>query len=191
MTENATLAGAGEAAASPLPAFLTDHAPTRYRQRWTPLSRSPVTARLGEVWQVAAQRAATLRVIADRPADIDPQGPADRDYAGWAGLVEQAAGLAARGRCPPVGPGGRPQPTTWTSPCWRRHSQARRDSGHAGLDAYPGVCPRHAHPARQAVPRGRQHPAAAVRPGRGCGRRADHAHDHRGPYGSPRRGRSG
>jgi len=63
MTENATLIGAGEAAASPpVPAFLTDHAPTRYRRRWTPLSRSPATARLGEVWQVAAQRAATRRV---------------------------------------------------------------------------------------------------------------------------------
>lgn len=92
MTENSTLSRAGEAAAPPLPAFLTNHAPTRYRQRWTPLSRSPATARLGEVWQVAAQRAATQRVIASRPADIDPEGPADRDYAGWAGLVEQAAG---------------------------------------------------------------------------------------------------
>ena len=75
MTGNSTLIRAGEAGASPLPAFLTDHAPTRYRQRWTPLSRSPATARLGEVWQVAAQRAATQRVIADRPADIDPEGP--------------------------------------------------------------------------------------------------------------------
>jgi len=92
MTENSTLFRVGEADVSPLPAFLTDHAPTRYRRRWTPLSRSPATARLGEVWQAAAQRAAAQRVIADRPADIDPQGPADRDYAGWAGLVEQTAG---------------------------------------------------------------------------------------------------
>ena len=92
MTENSTLIDGDEAAASSLPAFLTDYAPTRYRRRWTPLSRSPATARLGEVWQVAAQRATTQRVIADRPADIDPEGPADRDYAGWAELVEQAAG---------------------------------------------------------------------------------------------------
>src|SRR6516165_3350586 len=92
MTENSTLFRAGEAVASPLPAFLTGYAPTRYRQRWTPWSRSPATAHLGEVWQVAAERATTQRVIADRPADIDPEGPADRDYAGWAGLVEQAAG---------------------------------------------------------------------------------------------------
>ena len=92
MTENSTLIDGDEAAASSLPAFLTDYAPTRYRRRWTPLSRSPATARLGEVWQAAAQRAATQRVIVDRPADIDPEGPADRDYAGWAALVEQAAG---------------------------------------------------------------------------------------------------
>ena len=92
MTENSTLIDGDEAAASSLPAFLTDYAPTRYRRRWTPLSRSPATARLGEVWQAAAQRAATQRVIVDRPADIDPEGPADRDYAAWAALVEQAAG---------------------------------------------------------------------------------------------------
>ena len=66
MNENSTLIRAGDAGAPAVPAFLTDHAPTRYRQRWTPLSRSPATARLGEVWQVAAladtahlQRAAT------------------------------------------------------------------------------------------------------------------------------------
>ena len=41
MTENATRTGAGEAAASPRPAFLADHAPTRYRRRWAPLSRGP------------------------------------------------------------------------------------------------------------------------------------------------------
>jgi acyl-coenzyme A synthetase/AMP-(fatty) acid ligase len=92
MTESSTLIRADEAAAPQAPAFLTDHAPTRFRRRWTPLSRSPATARLGEVWQVAAQRAATQRVIVDRPADIDPEGPADRDYAAWAALVEQAAG---------------------------------------------------------------------------------------------------
>ena len=92
MNESSALIRADGAAASPAPAFLTDHAPTRYRRRWTPLSRGPATAHLGEVWQVAAQRAAAQRVIADRPADIDPDGPADRDYAGWAALVEQAAG---------------------------------------------------------------------------------------------------
>jgi hypothetical protein len=43
MTENATLTGSGEAAASPLPAFLADCAPTRYRRRWAPLSPSPAT----------------------------------------------------------------------------------------------------------------------------------------------------
>jgi acyl-coenzyme A synthetase/AMP-(fatty) acid ligase len=92
MTENPAPLPASEPAGVSRPQFLTDYAPTRFRRRWTPFSRIPATARLGEVWQVAAQRAGTQRVIVDRPADIDPTGPVDRDYAGWAALVEQAAG---------------------------------------------------------------------------------------------------
>ncbi len=94
MTDRSTLLAPApaEAASRPVPRFLTDYAPTRFRRRWTPFSRRPATARLGEVWQVAAQRAGTQRVIVDRPADIDPTGPTDRDYAGWAALVEQASG---------------------------------------------------------------------------------------------------
>jgi len=91
MTQNPTLTRPGAAAQPTLPVFLTDYAPTRFRQRWTPFSRSPATARLGEVWHVAAQRATGQRVIVDRPADIDPLGPTDRDYAGWAALVDRAA----------------------------------------------------------------------------------------------------
>jgi len=75
----------------PVPSFLTDFAPTRTRQRWTPLSRGPASGHLGEVWHVAASRAAGQRVVVDRPADIDPDGPTDRDYAGWAALVDRAA----------------------------------------------------------------------------------------------------
>lgn len=78
--------------ASGKPEFLTNYAPTRYRRGITPFSRVPATARMGEAWQVAAQRAGAQRVIVDRPADIDPTGPTDRDYAGWAALVDQAAG---------------------------------------------------------------------------------------------------
>jgi acyl-coenzyme A synthetase/AMP-(fatty) acid ligase len=91
MSQNPTLTRPGAAAQPALPAFLTDYAPTRFRQRWTPFSRSPATARLGEVWHVAAQRATGQRVIVDRPADIDPLSPTDRDYAGWAALVDRAA----------------------------------------------------------------------------------------------------
>ena len=79
-------------ARSAVPAFLFSYAPTRYRRRMTPFSRVPATARLGETWHVAAERAGGQRVIVDRPADIDPTGATDRDYAGWAELVEEAAG---------------------------------------------------------------------------------------------------
>lgn len=77
---------------STTPAFLSDYAPTRFRRAITPLSRVPATARMGESWQVAAERAGSQRVVTDRPADIDPAGATDRDYAGWAELVEDAAG---------------------------------------------------------------------------------------------------
>lgn len=78
-------------ATASIPKFLTDYAPTRYRRAITPFSRVPATAHLGEVWQVAGQRATGQRVIVDRPADIDPTGPTDRSYAGWADLVDRAA----------------------------------------------------------------------------------------------------
>lgn len=74
------------------PGFLTDYAATRFRRGITPLSRKPVTAHMAEVWHVAAERADGRDVIVDRPADIDPAGPTRRDYAGWAALVDEAAG---------------------------------------------------------------------------------------------------
>lgn len=74
------------------PDFLTHYAPTRFRRAITPFSRVPATARMGESWHVAAERAGTQRVLVDRPADIDPTGPTERDYAGWAALVDQVAG---------------------------------------------------------------------------------------------------
>lgn len=74
------------------PAFLTRYAPSRFRRAITPFSRVPATAQMGETWQLAAERADAQQVIVDRPADIDPTGPTERDYAGWAALVDQAAG---------------------------------------------------------------------------------------------------
>lgn len=74
------------------PAFLTGYAPTRFRRAITPFSRVPATARMGESWHRAADRAGSQRVVVDRPTDIDPGGPVDRDYAGWAALVDEAAG---------------------------------------------------------------------------------------------------
>lgn len=71
--------------------FLANYTPTRFRRAITPFSRVPVTAQMGELWQIAAQRAATQQVITDRPADIDPTGPVDRDYGGWAALIDEAA----------------------------------------------------------------------------------------------------
>ncbi|TDD61326.1 class I adenylate-forming enzyme family protein, partial [Actinomadura rubrisoli] len=74
------------------PEFLVHHAPTRSRRRITPVSRVPATGRLGEVWHVAARRAPEQLITVDRPCDIDPHGPTERTYAGWAGLVDDAAG---------------------------------------------------------------------------------------------------
>ncbi|MTD53774.1 AMP-binding protein [Amycolatopsis sp. RM579] len=79
-------------AAPARPAFLTQYAPTRFRRAITPFSRVPVTARMGESWHVAAERAGSRRVLVDRPADIDLDGPTDRSYAEWAAMVDQAAG---------------------------------------------------------------------------------------------------
>jgi len=73
------------------PEFLRNFAPTWGRKRLTPLSRVPVTAHLGDLWQVAGERGGDRLVIVDRAADIDPTGPTDRTYAGWAALVDQAA----------------------------------------------------------------------------------------------------
>jgi acyl-coenzyme A synthetase/AMP-(fatty) acid ligase len=77
---------------TPRPAVLADCAPTRFRRRLTPLSRTPAAASLGDVWHTAADRAPDQLVIVDRPADIDPGGPTHRGYRGWAELVEQAGG---------------------------------------------------------------------------------------------------
>ncbi|WP_214324446.1 class I adenylate-forming enzyme family protein [Nonomuraea sediminis] len=76
---------------SSIPRFLTDYAPTRFRRRFTPFSRTPATARMGEIWHVAAERNPGQLVIVDRPCDIDPHGPTTRTYAEWAALVDRAA----------------------------------------------------------------------------------------------------
>ena len=71
------------------PRFLTEYAATRCRRAIIPFSPVPTTAHLGEAWYVAAQRANGQQVIVDRPADIDPTGPTDRSYGGWAELIDQ------------------------------------------------------------------------------------------------------
>ena len=76
-----------------IPRFLTEYAATRYRRAITPFSPVPATAHLGEVRHVAAQRANRQRVTVDRPADIDPTGPTDRRYDGWAELIDQVRRL--------------------------------------------------------------------------------------------------
>lgn len=74
------------------PDWLRDYAPTRTKRRITPWSRVPETARLGEVWHVAAERGTGRKVTVDRAPDIDPDGPLERGYAEWAALVDRAAG---------------------------------------------------------------------------------------------------
>ncbi|MGI5506426.1 AMP-binding protein [Lentzea sp. CA-135723] len=73
------------------PDFLTNYAPTWGRRRLTPFSRVPATARLGDVWQTAAERGGSRTVTVDRAPDIDPSSPLVRTYAGWAELVDDAA----------------------------------------------------------------------------------------------------
>jgi acyl-coenzyme A synthetase/AMP-(fatty) acid ligase len=81
-----------------VPDFLIDYAPTRYRKRLTPVSRIPATGRIGEVWQVAAERHPHDPVITDRAPDVDPGGSPARNYTQWAELVDElAAALGALG----------------------------------------------------------------------------------------------
>ncbi|GGX28532.1 class I adenylate-forming enzyme family protein [Streptomyces noursei] len=75
-----------------LPPFLTTYAPTRGAQRILPRflgGRPLATGRIGEAWHVAAQRNPSQLLIADRPPDIDPQGPAVRTLTQWASLVDE------------------------------------------------------------------------------------------------------
>lgn len=89
-------AAPGRPAAPDRPAWLQDYAPTRYKRRITPWSRVPATARLGEIWHVAAERGSSNRIIVDRPLDIDPAGPLDRGYADYAALVDRLAARLGR-----------------------------------------------------------------------------------------------
>jgi acyl-coenzyme A synthetase/AMP-(fatty) acid ligase len=73
------------------PRFLTEYTPTRPRRRITPFSRVPAVGNIAEVWHAAAERNPAGSVTVDRPADIDPGGPLQRGYEGWAALVDDAA----------------------------------------------------------------------------------------------------
>lgn len=75
----------------PIPRFLTEFTPTRWRRRLTPFSRMPAHSKIGESWHVAAKTAPDELVIVDRPPDIDRDSPTDRTYSDWAGLVDRAA----------------------------------------------------------------------------------------------------
>ncbi len=83
--------GDGAEPQRPIPRFLTEFTPTRWRRRLSPFSRTPAHSKMGETWDVAAKTAPDELVIVDRPADIDPDGPMSRTYTQWAQLVEQAA----------------------------------------------------------------------------------------------------
>ncbi len=76
----------------PIPRFLTEYTPTRWRRRlFGPLSRTPAHSKMGETWHVAARTAPDELVIVDRAPDIDPDGPTSRTYTQWAELVDQSA----------------------------------------------------------------------------------------------------
>ncbi|SCF01393.1 Acyl-CoA synthetase (AMP-forming)/AMP-acid ligase II [Micromonospora viridifaciens] len=75
----------------PIPRFLTEFTPTRWRRRLSPFSRVPKHSKMGETWHVAAKTAPDELVIVDRPPDIDPDGAEARTYTQWAELVDRAA----------------------------------------------------------------------------------------------------
>ncbi len=74
------------------PRCLDPQAPTMIRRRLTPLSRTPLTGRIGEVLHLAADRWPHQVIATDRPADTDPFGALTRTYAQWAHAVDEAAG---------------------------------------------------------------------------------------------------
>jgi acyl-CoA synthetase (AMP-forming)/AMP-acid ligase II len=89
--ETAT-AGDGTQSPRPIPRFLTEYSPTRWRRRmFGPFSRTPAHSKMGETWHVAARTAPDELVIVDRPADIDPEGKMSRTYTEWAELVDRTA----------------------------------------------------------------------------------------------------
>ncbi|WEB44304.1 MULTISPECIES: class I adenylate-forming enzyme family protein [Streptomyces] len=77
-----------------LPKFLTEYADTRGARRILPRflgGRPPATRCIGEAWHVAAERNPSQLLIADRPPDIDPEGPPTRTLTQWASLVDETA----------------------------------------------------------------------------------------------------
>lgn len=75
----------------PIPRFLTEYTPTRWRRRLSPLSRTPAHSKMGDTWHVAAKTAPEELVIVDRAPDIDRGGPTTRTYTQWAELVDRTA----------------------------------------------------------------------------------------------------
>jgi acyl-coenzyme A synthetase/AMP-(fatty) acid ligase len=86
-----TVTGGNAGPQRPIPRFLTEFTPTRWRRRLSPFSRMPAHSKMGETWHVAAKTAPDELVIVDRPPDIDRDGPTDRTYSEWAALVDRSA----------------------------------------------------------------------------------------------------
>jgi acyl-coenzyme A synthetase/AMP-(fatty) acid ligase len=87
-----TVAKDGSETPRPIPTFLTEYTPTRWRKRlFGILSRTPFHSKMGETWHVAAKHYPNQLVIVDRPADIDPDGKLTRTYTEWADLVDKTA----------------------------------------------------------------------------------------------------
>ncbi|HET8660250.1 MAG TPA: class I adenylate-forming enzyme family protein [Micromonosporaceae bacterium] len=85
------VSGAGSEPQRPIPRYLTEYTPTRWRRRLSPFSRTPSYSKMGETWHVAARTAPDELVIVDRPPDIDRDGPTRRTYTQWAELVDRCA----------------------------------------------------------------------------------------------------
>jgi acyl-coenzyme A synthetase/AMP-(fatty) acid ligase len=90
-TKHTGLTGGGSESARPIPRFLTDFTPTRYKRRLSPFSRLPAVAKMGDIWHGAAERNPHELIIVDRPPDVDPDGETVRTYEQWAELIDRMA----------------------------------------------------------------------------------------------------
>jgi acyl-coenzyme A synthetase/AMP-(fatty) acid ligase len=78
------------ATARPVPDFLRTYASSRYLRRLSPLSRTPSTGRLGEVWHRAAESDQNTVTI-DRVPDLAPHFGTELTYRRCADIVDEFA----------------------------------------------------------------------------------------------------